>query len=219
MFRGEFGFCKERLLIMGGLTEKCLTNALRAYAERDDALAELVKKEDSEIDDMEVEMDDLVINLMGIHGSRASSGRLMLATSKISGYLERIGDQAVTIARRTLKLNVEPELHETRELTKMGRAVVSMIQESLEAFTQMDIDRAAYVIARDKEIDSMNKIYERRLTAMIKKNPEILPTSLHALLIARCIERSGDGAKAIAQEVYFLYTARDIRHSSRPSES
>lgn len=203
---------RETLLLMSSLADRNLTLAIRALTERNDKLAETVETEDTQLDQLEVQTDELVITYMATHGPVASDCRFMLVASKISSNLERIGDLAVTIARRAKDLNSEPELKPLIDIPRMAQIGQEMLRDSISAFIDAKKDNAPEIIKRDKTVDQINKQLARELTSYMAESPATITRAINLLLVARALERLADHAKNIAEEVYYLYSAKDIRH-------
>jgi phosphate transport system protein len=203
---------REQLLMMSGLTERNLALAMRALVERDDKLCDTVEAEDSQIDQLEIHIDEMVITYMATHGPIARDCRLMLAASKISSNLERIADQATKIARRTRELNTEPLLKPLIDIPLMGEIAQEMLRDSLTAFVDSNSELAVEIIARDRSVDSINKQLDRELTSFMVDNPKTISRALNLMTVANAIERVADHATNIAEEVFYLYRGADIRH-------
>jgi phosphate transport system protein len=213
-FELQLAKIREQLLMMASLTDRNLSLALKGLVERDDRLADTVISEDSQLDTLEVQTDDLVITYMATHGPMASDCRLMLVTSKISSNLERIGDQAVTIARRSKELNLEPLLKPLIDIPQMAVISQEMLRDCLTAFIERRSDLAAEIIRRDKKVDEINRQLSRELTTFMMEDPKTITRALNLMLVARSLERVADHAKNIAEEIYYLLEARDIRHGN-----
>lgn len=203
---------REQLLMMGSLVERNLGQSARALMERDDALANLVEEEDSEVDELEKRIDELVITYISTHGPMARDCRFLITASKISSELERIADQATTIARRARDLNKHVPLKSLSNIPVMVEEVQEMLRQSIKAFVDRDTDLALEVIGRDKLVDSEYKETARDVEAAIISNPETTGRELHLLTVAKALERAGDHATNIAEEVFYLYKGQDIRH-------
>src|SRR5437660_725119 len=128
-FEAQLAHIRETLLMMSSLTDRNLSLAMKALVDRDDKLADSVEAEDSQIDELEITVDELVITYMATHAPVATDCRFMLAASKISSNLERIGDQATTIARRTRDLNKEPLLKPLIDIPMMADIGQEMLRE------------------------------------------------------------------------------------------
>ncbi len=203
---------RETLLMMASLADRNLSLALRALVERDEKLADAVESEDSQLDELEVTIDELVINHMATHAPVATDCRFMLVASKISSNLERIGDQATAIARRSRSLNKEPLLKPLIDIPRMAQISEGMLRDGITAFVERKPELAQEIIKRDKEVDNINKQLARELTSFMLEDPHTITRALSLMIVARCLERIADHCKNIAEEVYYLYQAVDIRH-------
>ncbi len=206
---------RETLLMMASLADRNLALALRALVERDEALADAVEMEDSQLDELEISIDELVINHMATHAPVATDCRFMLVASKVSSNLERIGDQAVAIARRSRELNREPLLKPLIDIPRMAQIAEGMLRDGITAFVDRQPELAQEIIKRDKEVDMINKQLARELTSFMLEDPHTITRALNLTIVARCLERVADHCKNIAEEVYYLYSAKDIRHDRR----
>jgi phosphate transport system protein len=212
LFEAQLAKIRDTLLMMSSLTDRIVTMAMKALTERDDQLCTAVESEDSEIDQLEITVDEMVITYMATHAPVATDCRFMLAASKISSNLERIGDQATTIARRARDLNKEPQLKPYIDIPLMADIALEMLRDSLTAYVENKPDLALEIIARDKSVDDINKQLARELTTYMVENPKTITRSINLLIVAKCIERIADHAANIAEDVYYLYRGRDIRH-------
>jgi phosphate transport system protein len=203
---------RETLLMMASLTDRNLALAMRALVERDEKLAAAVEAEDSQLDQLEITVDDMVINHMATHAPVATDCRFMLVASKISSNLERIGDSAVSIVRRSLELNREPLLKPLIDIPRMAQIAEGMLRDSITALIDRKPELAQEIVRRDKEVDAINKQLARELTSFMLENPATITRAMNLTLVARALERVADHAKNIAEEVYYLYHAVDIRH-------
>jgi phosphate transport system protein len=207
---------RETLLLMASLTDRNLSLAMRSLVERDEKLSDAVEAEDSQLDELEVSVDELVINHMATHAPVATDCRFMLVASKISSNLERIGDQAVSIARRARELNKEPLLKPLIDIPRMAQIAAGMLRDGITALVDRKPEVAQEIIRRDKEVDAINKQLARELTSFMLEDPSTITRALNLTLVARCLERIADHCKNIAEEVYYLYQAVDIRHERAP---
>lgn len=212
VFTGPLLRLKETLLMMASLTDRNLTMALNALVERDEARAGTVIEEDNVIDKLEVDIDEMVVTYVSTHGPMATACRLALAASKISENLESIADQAVTIARRTRRMETMSDAGAKLDLCRMGQQAVAMMRDSINAFVEVDPDMCPRIVARDREVDQINKQNEQILNEIMAENPDLIPSCVNLMLVSRSIERVADYAKNISQDIYYLYTAQDIRH-------
>ena len=204
---------REQLLMMSGLTERVFSIAIRALIERDDKLADTVENEDDQIDQLEVQIDERVVTFISTHGAVARDCRFVLMASKISSNLERIADEATTIARRSRELNTEPLLKPLIDIPIMAETAREMLRDSITAFVEMKPDLAIEIIARDKSVDSIHKQLVRELTASMIENPKTITRALNLMRVAKAIERIADHATNIAEEVHYLSRGEDIRYN------
>jgi phosphate transport system protein len=207
---------RQTLLMMASLANRNLSLAMRALIERDEKLAASVEAEDSQLDELEVTIDELVINHMATHAPVATDCRFMLVASKISSNLERIADQAVAIVRRSRELNKEPLLKPLIDIPRMAEIAEGMLRDGITALIDRKPELAQEIIKRDKEVDAINKQLARELTSFMLEDPSTITRALNLTIVARCLERVADHCKNIAEEVYYLYQAIDIRHERTP---
>lgn len=203
---------REQLLMMGGLAERNLALAMRALIERDDQLCDAVEAEDSQIDQLEIHVDELVITYISTHGAVAKDCRLLLAASKIASNLERVGDSATTIARRARELNKEPLLKPLIDIPIMAEIASEMLRDSISAFVEGDADLAVEIVARDRSVNDLNRQVARDMTAEMQGNPKSITRAINLLTIAKTLERVADHATNIAEEAFYLVRGLDIRH-------
>ena len=203
---------REQLLMMSGLAERSVATAMRALIERDDQLAARVEQEDSEIDDLEIRVDELVITFMATHGPVARDCRFMLTSSKIAANLERVADEATKIARRARRLNAEAPLPPLADLPVIAETAQEMLRDSITSFIAGNHELAIEIIARDKTVDSINKQIERELTESMLRDQKTITRALHLMTVSKAVERIADHATNIAEEVFYLNRGQDIRH-------
>jgi phosphate transport system protein len=203
---------RNNVLMMASLTERNLTRAYTALFERNCELSTLVIADDEEIDTLEKQVDKDGIELLLRFQPVASDLRAIIAAMKVSANLERIADQATSIARRTRKLNQSVSLPETHHLEGMASESVAMLKDSLRAFTDGDLDLAMTIKPRDRQLDQLNRDINQQLTELAQKHPENIQSYLDLIFIARNIERIGDHATNIAEDAVYAKAAQDIRH-------
>jgi phosphate transport system protein len=211
-FDQELDGLKQKLLNMAGHAEAAVTRAIQALVQRDEALSTRVEDADTIIDQLEIEVDDLSVKLLA-KAPLASQLRFITVAMKISRDLERVGDEATTIARRARELNEEPQLKPYVDIPRMSDLALQMLREALECFVNRNPAKAREIIPRDKQVDALNKQLYRELASFMIENPATVTRALHLMTIAKCLERIADHATNIAEEVVFLFEGRDIRHS------
>ena len=208
---------RNKLLTMASHAETAVSRAVRSLAEQDNNLARQVEADDDILDRFEMEIDETAVNLLA-RAPLASELRLITVAMKISHELERVGDTATTIARRAVKLNLEPSRGFQTGINTMCEIGLGMLRDALDAFVNRDLDQARAVIPRDKEVDALNKQLHEELTRLMMEQPGAIPGCLHLMVVSKSLERIGDHAKNVAEDVVYLYEGRDIRHAARAAE-
>ena len=203
---------KESLLAMASRAESSVARAMRALVERDDALARQVEEDDNILDRYEIEIDELAIQIL-TKAPLATDLRLTTVAMKISQNLERIGDEATTIARRAIDLGTEPQLKPYVDLPRMATMSLEMLRDAISAFINRETDKARAVIPRDRDVDNLNRQLHRELSSYMVERPTTITRCLHLMVISKSLERIADHITNIAEEVVYLYEAKDIRHT------
>jgi phosphate transport system protein len=203
---------RERLLVMAGLVEQAIQRATEAYVTHDTKLCDLVKMSEPAINRMEREIDQLAIDLLAMEQPTAVDLRFILSVIRINADLERVGDQALNVAHRVRDLHALPEIDIPVDIPGLAGLSAAMVRRSLQAFIDRDQAMAASVLQMDDEVDKRNHDAFGLLSELIKSKPEYTAQALHALVIARNLERVGDHATNIAEDVIFWVTGDDVRH-------
>jgi phosphate transport system protein len=214
-FEQELSELRDKLLAMASHAETAVQAAVRGLTERKDELAQKVIADDAIIDRFEIEMDELAVRLLALKAPVASDLRLITVAMKISHDLERVGDEATTIARRALELNKEPQLKPYVDIPRMAGIGLEMLKEALDAFVNRTPENARAIIPRDKEVDAINKQLHRELASFMIESPATITRALNLMVISKSLERIADHATNIAEEVVYIYEAQDIRHSGK----
>ena len=218
-FEAGLDALKQKLLTMASHAETAVNRAVQALVQRDADLANRVKEDDRVIDRFEIEIDDMAILLL-TKAPLASNLRLVTVAMKISQNLERVGDEACTIARRAHELNAEPQLKPYIDLPRMAAMSLEMLRDALTAFIERQPDKARTVIPRDRDVDDLNRQLHRELSSYMVERPTTISRCLNLMVISKCLERIADHATNVAEEVVYLYEAKDIRHSAqKPNEA
>lgn len=212
-FDAELENFRSNLLQMGERSIEQTRLAMRSLTESDLTLAEKVIAADDEIDKLEVKIDEEAIRYMTLRGPVASELRLVVVGMKASHDLERVGDEATSIARRARKLAIEPRVELYADLPRMNNIALEMLRDALDCFVQEDQQKALAVIRRDSEVDNLNRLVYRRLTSYMLEKPETIARALELMFISKSVERIADHATNIAEEMVFLAGGQDIRHS------
>jgi len=213
-YDAELENLRTNLLQMGDRAIEQARLAMRALTESDLALADKVIAADDDIDKLEVKIDEEAIRYMTLRGPVASDLRLVVVGMKASHDLERVGDEANSIARRARKLAIEPKQELYADLPRMANIALEMLRDALDCFVQEDQQKAIGVIRRDSEVDNLNRLVYRRLTSYMIENPDTIARGLELMFISKSVERIADHAVNIAEEMVFLAGGRDIRHSN-----
>lgn len=203
---------KNQLLAMAGHAEGAVRRAVRSYTDRDLDLARQVEGNDGVIDHYEVLIDQAAIHLLSM-APLASDLRFITVAMKISQNLERVGDEAGSMARRMLELGDAPRSDDETTIPQMATLALEMLSESLTAFIERDPARARRLIPRDEVVDRLNRGLRRSLSARMMEHPDSVTRSLALMAISRSLERVADHATNIAEDVVYLYEGRDIRHT------
>lgn len=213
-FQNELDDLNGRLLTMASKTELAVNTAVRSLIERDDDLARQVENADNELDQLEIEIDELAILLLS-KAPLAKDLRFITVAMKICTDLERVGDEATTIARRSRELSHEPSLKDYIDIPRMAGMAMQMMDQALKAFVNEDAGAARAVVPQDKAVDQLNKQLHRELSSYMVENTKNIGRCLNLMVISKSIERIADHAKNIAELVVYLCDAQDIRHHSR----
>jgi phosphate transport system protein len=214
-YEEELRAVRADLLKMGGLVEHQIAEAMEALVSREEAKARETIARDSEVNRMDVEIDERCVQLLALHQPAASDLRFITTGLKITTDLERIGDNAVNICERALELNEEPQLKPYLDLPRMAAAAQSMLKDSLDAFVRNDAALAEEVIERDDEVDQLNYQMYRELLSYMAEDPKTIGRATRLLFISKYLERIADHATNIAEMVVFMVKGRTIRHMDK----
>jgi phosphate transport system protein len=212
-FHGELDTLRSQLVLMGEKANAALRKGIRSLAERDISLAESVIEEDKAIDALEIEIDREATRYLTLRSPVASDLRLITVAIKASHDLERVGDEARNIAKRTRKMllnNSGPS--ELINIPRMSELAGDMLREALQCFISEDARQAYAVLAADEQVDALNKANFKALIKQAKLDPEEMNRYLVLIFISKSLERIADHATNLAEEVIFLTTARETRH-------
>ena len=210
-FQQSLDELKELLLHMAGLSAQAIQRAIHAYSARDIELCDLVVRSEPAINELEREVDQRVHHLLATEQPMAVDLRFILAVLRINKDLERVGDQAVNIARNAKDMApFEADL--PVDIPRIAALAATMVRRAMQAFVEGDAEEAETVLMLDDEVDRLNHAAFDRLSGVIQQKPEMASQALGALLIARNIERIGDHATNIAEDVIFWVQGSDVRH-------
>ena len=211
-FREELEALQSRLLEMGGLAEERVRAAIQGLVTRDPALFEKVLLGDEPINQLHIEVDNRCFRLLALHQPMATDLRAIVAAVKINTDLERVGDLAVNIAEAGTRYISHPPVKKLIDIPQMGDIAQAMLRDALDAFVKRDTRLAHEVLNEDDRLDSLKtQVFRDLLTYMLKDQSTVEP-SLDLILVSRHLERIGDHATNIAEDVIFMVSALDVRH-------
>src|SRR5690625_251257 len=210
-FSQEMESIRNHLLRMGGLVEKQLGDALEALLNNDSALAEKVLITEDEVDELEKRIDEECARVLALRQPAAIDLRTILAVSKCVSDLERIGDESAKIAEQAL--GQEGELPISLVGVKyIGQNVKTMLNTALNAFARFDADKAIAAAAQDEEVDTEYQSAMRTLVTLMMEDPRMITRVLNLMWVLRSLERVGDHARNISEQVVYLVKGKDVRH-------
>ncbi len=211
-FERELEGLKERLLWMGGLAERAVHQSIHAVLDADEKLAQNVLAEENAINELQIEIDDRVVQLLALHQLMAADLRFVLAVSRINNDLERIGDQAVNIAQGAQRILRHPQVKPYVDLPRMSELAEQMVRDSLNAVVRRDLELAKTVLSRDDQVDALrDQIFRELLSYMMGDSSVVFP-AFELILVAKNLERIGDHATNIAEDVIYIVVGKDVRH-------
>ena len=211
-FQEELDDLKGRLLEMGGLAEDRVRLAVRALTDRDHALVDRVLTNDAAINQLHIEVDDRCFKLLALHQPMAVDLRAIVSAVKINTDLERVGDLAVNIAEAVARYLQHPPVKELIDIPRMALIAQNMLRDALDAYVRRDMALAQSVLHRDDELDMLKTLVFRELMGHMLRDPGTIEPSLDLILVSRHLERIGDHATNIAEDVIFMVSAKDVRH-------
>ncbi len=203
---------KERLLVMAGLVEQAIQRSTAAYSDRDAELCDLVLMSEPAINRMEREIDQLALDLLAMEQPMAVDLRFIMAVIRINADLERVGDQAVNIAVRVKELGMLNQSDLPVDIPRLAQLSSAMVRKALQSFIEADAEMAQTVLTLDDQVDDLNRDAYQALGKYIQEHPECASQALNALVISRNLERVGDHATNIAEDVIFWVRGDDVRH-------
>jgi len=211
-FQQSLGDLKEKLLVMAGLAEQAIQRSTEAYRTRDISMVELVLQGESSINHLEREIDQMALDMLAMEQPTAVDLRFILSVIRINADLERVGDQAVNIAVRVREMLAFSNIELPVDIPRLASLASAMVRKALQAFIDADPQAAAVVLTLDDRVDEMNNAAFYALSTLIKNSPALTPQALNAMMIARNLERVGDHATNIAEDVIFWVRGADVRH-------
>ena len=213
-FEEDLVALKNRLLTMGGLAEERVSLVVRGLVERDPDLVDTVIGGDEPLNQLHKEIDGRCFTLLALHQPMASDLRAIVSAVKINSDLERVGDLAVNIAEAARRYLKHPPVKQLIDIPRMADIAQTMLRDALDAFVRRDAALARAVLKEDDTLDALKTQVFRELLTYMLQDPSTIEPSLDLILISRHLERIGDHATNIAEDVIFIVSALDVRHPS-----
>lgn len=211
-FQEELGQLKARLLEMGGLAEEHVRLAVRSLVDRDHEVVDRVLVGDEPINRLHIEIDSRCFTLLALYQPMAADLRTIVAAVKINTDLERVGDLAVNIAEAARRYVSHPPVKKLIDIPRMAVIAQTMLRDALDSFVRGDTDLAQRVLNEDDRLDALKTQIFRELLTYMLQDPATIEPALDLILVSRHLERIGDHATNIAEDVIFIVSARDVRH-------
>ena len=211
-FQEELEALQGRLLEMGGLAEERVSAAVQSLVSRDIGAIERVLYGDEPINALHVEIDNRCFKLFALHQPMATDLRAIVSAVKINTDLERVGDLAVNIAEAAKRYATHPPVKKLIDIPQMGDIAQEMLHDALDAFVRRDTVLAQAVLNEDDRLDGLKTQIFRELLDYMLKDPATVEPALDLILVSRHLERIGDHATNIAEDVIFMVSALDVRH-------
>ena len=216
-FEQELERLKGKLLEMSALVESAIYRSVQGVVEKNQELAEQVLKNEARVNKLEIEIDDMAIGLLALQAPLATDLRLITAAIKINNDLERMGDLSVSIAQSALALLKDPVIRPLIDIPHIAGLAQSMVRKALDAFVNRDPELARSVLASDDAVDNMRTASYHELISFMEANPGQISQALYLLSVVRNLERIGDHATNIAEDVLYLVKGIDVRHHNEES--
>ncbi len=210
---------RENVLTMGSIARKNLANAMRGLLERDTDLCNQTIADDQDVNMLEKAIDKAGMDILVRFQPMAYDLRQVMGTLRVANNLERISDQASSIAKRARKINLLPELPELPLIQTVYQLAAAQIERSMAAFANGQADRAVEIRAMDKEIDNAEKALDQALLQVMEGQQGGLEAYLHLIFVGRFLERVGDHAKNICEDTIFIEKAEDIRFLKKQKQA
>jgi phosphate transport system protein len=213
-FQEELEALQGRLLEMGGLAEERVRASVQGLVSRDVAVIDKVLHGDEPVNALHIEVDERCFKLLALHQPMAADLRQIVAAVKINTDLERVGDLAVNIAEAGKRYLQHPPVKPLIDIPRMGDIAQLMLRDALDAFVRGDVALAEAVLAEDDRLDALKTQIFRELLTFMLQDPATIEPALDLILISRHLERIGDHATNVAEDVIFMVSARDVRHQT-----
>ncbi|OGR97170.1 MAG: phosphate transport system regulatory protein PhoU [Elusimicrobia bacterium RIFCSPLOWO2_01_FULL_64_13] len=212
----EINQLKAKILHMGGVAEDMIRFSMKCFTERETGAGDRVFRSEEEVNRLQIEVDELACRILALYQPEASDLRAILAAMKINSELERVADQAVNITQTcTYHLFKEVPVKTMMEIPRMAAIAQEMIKNSLDAFSRSDVELAQDVLKKDEEEDTLKSKVLSEVIGMIRRQPSQTNQLVDLILISRNLEKIGDHATNIAEDVIFMVLGKDIRHHAQ----
>jgi phosphate transport system protein len=208
----ELNGLKEKLLKMASLVEESIAKSIKSLVKRDSTLAQEAIEEDTQIDLLEVEINNLSLKLLALKQPMASDLRFITSAMKISAHLERIGDQAVNIAERSLELITQPLLKPLIDIPRMAELAQEILRNSINFLINNDVSSVEELWKIEDVINDLNsQIFRELLTYMIE-DPKTIKRAIELILVGRHLERIADLSTNIVEEIVYIVNGKNIKN-------
>lgn len=214
-FENSLRALKEQLVEMAGLVERAIENATEVLVRRDREKIAAVMDIEKRVNEAHIAVDNSCVKLLALQQPLAADLRLVVAIIKINTDLERMGDQAVNITHNSERYLKGEAIRPLANLPRMVSEVQHMVREAIDSFVRVDSDLARAVLRRDDVVDGLKNTIFREVIDYIKQSPDSIEQGLNLILVARNLERIGDHATNIAEDVIFAISGEDVRHTQR----
>ena len=215
-FQEELDTMQGRLLEMGGLAEERVRQAVYGLTARDSHAIGNVLRGDEPVNRLHIEIDERCFRLLALYQPMATDLRAIVAAVKINSDLERVGDLAVNIAEAALRYVAHPPVKKLIDIPTMAEIAQSMLRDALDAYVRRDTALAKTVLNADDQLDALKTQVFRELLTYMLQDPATIEPSLDLILVSRHLERIGDHATNVAEDVIFMVSALDVRHQGAP---
>jgi len=211
-FIREIERLKKMVLTLSAVVEESVHKAVNAIERRDAELAQRVLDSDIEVDHMEVDVEEECLKILALHQPVAADLRFIIAVMKLNSDLERIGDLAGNVAKRAIFLAKHPRIEIPAQIPAMAEKVQVMLKRTLDSLVKMDASLAREVMASDDEVDDLHKQVGKYVQKLLKTKPENTEAYIQIFHVARHLERIGDSASNIAEDVIYMIDGEIVRH-------
>ncbi len=211
-FEEEMIDLKRKISEMASIVEDMIGKSIKSLIDRNIILAKEVINSDSQVNNMEVEIDNLCIKILALYHPEAEDLRVVTMIMKINNDLERIGDHAVNIAKMSIPLSEQPPIKPLIDIPRMADKAIEMLKESLDSFMKLDSEMAVQVCVKDDEVDALEPQIVRELMTYVMSDAQLMDRALRLIFIARHLERVADLATNIAEDGYYIATGKVLKH-------